>query len=212
LGKEQKETADDADKRGYSRRGSIRTIRAYPRYPRLLILFGCGRRPRWVFLVTMQLWLIRHAVAVERDEFDGPDAERPLTDKGRKRFRECCDWLADRSVTPDAVLSSPLVRAAETAAILARAFGLKKTSLGFTDLLAPGLELKALLQFVREQTGECIALVGHEPDFSECLSQLVGGGAFAFGKGFIAAVEFNSELAIGSGRLRWLVGPKLRAG
>lgn len=158
----------------------------------------------------MQLWLVRHAVAVERDEFDGPDAERPLTGKGCRKFREFCNWLAGQNVAPEAIFSSPLVRAAETAAILARAFGLKKSSLGLTDLLTPGVDLKALLQFVREQPGDCIALVGHEPDFSECLSQLVGGGAFAFGKGFIAAVEFNSEPAIGSGRLRWLVGPKLR--
>src|SRR5437764_781095 len=47
--------------------------------------------------MVMQLWLVRHAVAVDREEFTGPDAERPLTDKGRRRFRDFCDWLADQT-------------------------------------------------------------------------------------------------------------------
>ncbi|HEY2250387.1 MAG TPA: phosphohistidine phosphatase SixA [Planctomycetaceae bacterium] len=157
----------------------------------------------------MQLWLVRHAVAAERGEFDGPDAERPLTPKGRRRFREFCDWLADQTAMPPAILASPLVRAAQTAAILAKSAGLKKADIVSTDLLSPGVDVRQLMQFAAAQAAECLALVGHEPDMSRILSELVGGGAVRFGKGFIAAVEFDADPAIGSGRLCWFVGPKL---
>jgi phosphohistidine phosphatase len=157
----------------------------------------------------MQLWLVRHAVAAEQGEFDGPDAERPLTAKGRRRFREFCDWLADQTTLPKTILSSPLIRAAQTAAILAKFSGLKKTDVISTDLLSPGVDVEQLVQFVRSQTAECVALVGHEPDMSRILAEFVDGGAFRFGKGFVAAVEFDSAPEIGAGRLCWFVGPKL---
>ncbi len=157
----------------------------------------------------MRLWLVRHAVAAERDEFDGLDAERQLTEKGRRRFREFCGWLAEQAPLPQAILTSPLVRAAETASILAKAAGLKKADITSTELLAPGVDLKAVLEFIRGRSVDFVALVGHEPDMSRCLSEFVGGGEFAFGKGFVAAIEFASTPAIASGRLHWLVGPKM---
>jgi phosphohistidine phosphatase len=157
----------------------------------------------------MQLWLVRHAVAVEQDEFDGPDAERPLTAKGRRRFSEFCDWLAGQTAMPATIVSSPLVRAAQTAAILAKSSKLKKADIVSTDLLSPGVDVRQLVQFVRNQAGECVALVGHEPDMSHILAELTGGGECRFGKGFVAAVEFTSAPEIGTGRLCWFVGPKL---
>jgi phosphohistidine phosphatase len=157
----------------------------------------------------MQLWLVRHAVGVDREDFTGPDAERPLTEKGRRRFRDFCDWLADQTEMPEVVVTSPLVRAADTAAILAKAARLKKSNVLSTDLLAPGVDLTALLELVHEQSAERIAFVGHEPDTSQMLGELIGGGDFDFGKGFIAAIEFAAAPAIGAGRLRWLIGPKL---
>src|SRR5690349_15614577 len=116
----------------------------------------------------MQLWLVRHAVAAERDEFEGPDNERPLTAKGRKKFRSFCKWLADQTAMPGHIVSSPLVRAAETAEILAKAADKKKSEVSFTDLLAPGLDTTALLQFLHENGHDATALVGHEPDMSQC--------------------------------------------
>ena len=157
----------------------------------------------------MQLWLVRHAVAAERDEFDGPDAERPLTAKGRRRFRDFCRWLERQTRMPQCIISSPLVRAAETAAILAKAAGVRKSAVQFTDLLAPGVDVRELLHFVRDLSAEHVALVGHEPDMSAILAELVGGGAFRFDKGFIAEIEFGSLPPAGDGRLAWFVGPKL---
>lgn len=160
----------------------------------------------------MQLWLVRHAVAVAREEFSGPDAERPLTDKGRRRFRQFCRWLAGQAAMPESIATSPLVRAADTAAVLARSAGLKKSAITATDLLAPGIDIEALVEFVNDRTANCLALVGHEPDMSRCLSEFVGGGEFAFGKGFVAAIDFTSSPAVGRGQLRWFVGPKLGDG
>jgi len=157
----------------------------------------------------MHLWLVRHAVAVEQGEFDGPDSARPLTDKGRRRFMDFCGWLAEQTAMPLTVATSPLLRAAETAAILAKAADLKKSAISSTDLLSPGIDLPLLLDFVAQHSAEIVALVGHEPDMSRCLSKLVGGGDFAFGKGFVAAIEFEVSPAIGAGRLRWFCGPKL---
>src|SRR5262249_22557957 len=140
----------------------------------------CGAR--------MQIWLVRHAVAAERDEFDGPDAERPLTVKGRRRFPDFFDWLSHVAPLPGALFTSPLLRALQTAEILAKATGIRKSAIVTTDLLAPGVDVKALLAFVREQDANFVALVGHEPDLSQSLSEIIGGGEFAFGKGFVAAV------------------------
>jgi phosphohistidine phosphatase len=157
----------------------------------------------------MEVWLVRHAVAAERDAFAGPAAERPLTAKGIRRFREFCKALARQTEMPQTVITSSLVRAAQTAEILARAAGLKKRAIVVSDLLAPGVEVGLLLHFVRDQPGDRIALVGHEPDMSHLLSALISGGAVRFGKGFIAAVDFNSAPAAGAGRLGWFFGPKL---
>jgi phosphohistidine phosphatase len=157
----------------------------------------------------MQLWLVRHAVAAEREEFDGPDSLRPLTEKGRRRFRRFARRLIEQSQPPDLIVSSPLLRAAETAAILAKACGIKKSAVQFSDLLEPGVDLPQLLEFIAELPTENIALVGHEPDMSEILTKLIGGGVFRFSKGFVASVQFAAEPAEGQGSLAWFVGPRL---
>lgn len=157
----------------------------------------------------MQLWLVRHAVAIERDEFEGPDAERPLTDKGRKRFRTFTKWLAQEAPPPGRIVTSPLLRAAQTAEILRKAFGLRKIDLVSSEALAPGAEAAALLELAHQPDLETTVMVGHEPDFSRALTELVGGGQFDFGKGFVAAIDFPETIELGAGQLRWFVGPKL---
>jgi len=158
----------------------------------------------------MQLWLVRHAVAMERDEFAGSDEERPLTERGRKQFRDFADWLAKETTAPALVITSPLVRAAQTAELLRKAFGLKKKDVAVADTLSPGAESRLMLDLAQQSTGPTVALVGHEPDFGRALASFVGGGAFTFGKGFVAAVEFENDLSVGSGSLQWFVGPKLK--
>jgi phosphohistidine phosphatase len=157
----------------------------------------------------MQIWLVRHAIAAEREEFDGPDEERPLTAKGKKQFGAFADWLAGQVEAPMAVVTSPLVRAVETAEILRKALGLKKKDLAESAALSCGAAPERLLEAARHSSAERVALVGHEPDLSAALGEFISGGRVAFRKGFVAAVEFSEEPVLGSGRLCWFVGPRL---
>ncbi|HTI50236.1 MAG TPA: histidine phosphatase family protein [Planctomycetaceae bacterium] len=158
----------------------------------------------------MQVWLVRHAVAAERDEFEGPDAQRPLTAKGKKQFRDFARWLAREATPPDVLVTSPLVRAVETAEILRKALGFKKKDLVHSDALSPGAEPERLLELARQAAVGTVAFVGHEPDLSRALSEFIGGGEFAFGKGFAAAVEFVDAPVLGRGQLCWFVGPRMK--
>ncbi|MSR57088.1 MAG: phosphohistidine phosphatase [Planctomycetaceae bacterium] len=159
----------------------------------------------------MLVWLVRHAVAADRDEFNGPDEVRPLTDKGRRQFRSFVKWLETQGAPPAVILTSPLVRAVETAEILRKGMGLKKKDVVESVVLGPGAEPRALLEAARQTSAATVALVGHEPDLSAALASFVGGGQFDFDKGFVAAVEFSGDAALGGGRLCRFVGPKLRA-
>ncbi|MBS0260363.1 MAG: phosphohistidine phosphatase SixA [Planctomycetes bacterium] len=156
----------------------------------------------------MHVWLVRHALAADREKFDGPDADRPLTDKGRRRFRRFCRWLLDQTAAPDLILTSPLLRAHQTAEILARASGLRKSEILVTNRLAPAGDAKELLTQLVQQPSERVALVGHEPDLSQTLALLLGGVSVQFGKGFIASVDLPVGTPVGSGQLLWFIGPK----
>lgn len=157
----------------------------------------------------MQIWLVRHAIAAERDEFEGPDAERPLTARGRKQFRSFVRWLETQASPPRAIITSPALRAVQTAEILRKGFGLKKREVAHSEPLSPGAEPTDLIAAALQATIESVAVVGHEPDLGRALSEFVGGGEFAFGKGYVAAVEFAEHVALGRGQLRWFVGPTL---
>lgn len=155
----------------------------------------------------MQIWLVRHAIAVEPAEFAGTDPERPLTARGRKRFRSFVRFLANESPAPDRVVSSPLVRAVQTAQLLARGFGIRKKLVSIDETAGPGCTARNLLELAFAEPCERLAIVGHQPDLATCLADLVGGGQVAFGKGWVAAVELKRP-SMGSGHLLWFVGPR----
>lgn len=119
----------------------------------------------------MDLYLIRHAIAVDEATTDyESDSERPLTDKGRKKMRQIAKGLRNLGVEFDLILSSPYVRARETAEILADVFKMKK-KLAFSDNLIPLGNPELLIGEINEKySATSIALVGHEPH----LSTLVG--------------------------------------
>jgi phosphohistidine phosphatase len=155
----------------------------------------------------MQLCLIRHAIAVERGSgsFED-DRARPLTPEGRKRMSEAAKGLA-RIFEPEAIVTSPVLRARQTADILATVFSVPVRpleGLGNGDHIA----VLAACGAARETS---LALVGHEPWMSELLSVLLSGdpGAVAatFKKGTGALVSTHGPPAPGGATLEWLLQP-----
>lgn len=119
----------------------------------------------------MNLYIIRHAIAVDEATSDyESDSERPLTDKGRKKMRQIAKALRHLGVEFDLIVSSPYVRACETAEILADVFKMKDKII-FSDNLIPLANPEQVIGEINEKyTVDSLALVGHEPH----LSSLVG--------------------------------------
>ena len=159
----------------------------------------------------MDLLLIRHAIAAERDPGLWPDdSERPLTRKGKQRFRQAAHGLAVIAPRVDRLFSSPWRRAWQTAVILQEEAGWPVPEAleqlagnhGPHDVLAAASQL--------EPSG-VMGLVGHEPVMSELIALMVGADverdAFLMKKGACALVRFQGAAAAREGRLEWLVQP-----
>jgi phosphohistidine phosphatase len=153
----------------------------------------------------MLLHLLRHAHAGDPSAFPGPDNARPLTDKGRAQARRLGDWLAAQGFASDLVLSSPKVRARETADIVAERLGMPVV---LDDGLAVGLDLAGLDALLAAH-GDPVrpVLVGHDPDCSEWLAELCGASDIPMRKGAFARLEVDRPLRPGGATLRWLVPP-----
>jgi phosphohistidine phosphatase len=121
----------------------------------------------------MDLYIVRHAIAVDEGTPGyEDDSQRPLTDKGRKKMRQIAKGLRALGVEFDLILSSPYVRARETAEILADIFRMKK-KVAFTDNLVPMAEPDLLIAELNEKDSvQSLALVGHEPHLSTLIGHL----------------------------------------
>src|SRR5215211_134597 len=122
----------------------------------------------------MNLYIIRHAIAVEEGTAGyESDSERPLTDKGRKKMRQIAKALRRLDVEFDLILSSPYVRARETAEILADVFKMK-SKLVFSDHLIPeGIPELLISEINENHRVDSLAIVGHEPHLSTLIGLLV---------------------------------------
>lgn len=162
---------------------------------------------------ALRLIVIRHAPAEDRARFarsGRDDAERPLTDRGREKMIVNARGLRVLAPALDVLATSPHVRAAETAEIVAREYG--SMPVERVSVLAPGGRRDDFLEWLRAlgRAGRTIAVVGHEPDLGELVAWLVTGEPtplFAFKKGGAALVELPSPAAPGRGALRWLAPP-----
>jgi len=161
----------------------------------------------------MNIYILRHGVAVEPGTpgFEN-DSERPLIPKGERRLRSAAAAMEKLELSFDLILSSPFLRARQTAEIVAGELKLKK-QLKLSDELAPGGSFKALIQKLNElkPPPENILLVGHEPYLSRLISLLVSGDADAAAiemkKGGLCKLE-TAELRPGQcARLAWLLTP-----
>ena len=160
----------------------------------------------------MQLYFLRHGKAVEPGGPDAcDDASRALTPDGITEIEAEAEVLDRLGVRPDVIWTSPLLRARQTAEIVARRLGLEKRLME-TELLAPGCDLDRLRKLLERQgTVERVMLVGHEPDFSSMVGDLISarGVAMELKKGGLAVVQLDGSVRAGKGVLRWLVPPKL---
>jgi phosphohistidine phosphatase len=166
---------------------------------------------------SLELYLVRHAVAAERGPDYPDDAERPLTPEGVERFRKAVAGLRAFDVVIDVVLSSPFVRAKETAELLCA--GLKpKPRLVLSDALVPGrrpaVVIAAIEQYSSTGRGASrLALVGHEPDLGELAARLVGAkGSVEFKKGAVCRIDVDRAMPGGPGTLRWFLPPAVLRG
>jgi phosphohistidine phosphatase len=160
--------------------------------------------------VAADLYLIRHGIAAERGEAWPDDAKRPLTDEGVRRLRRIAAGLREIGVTLDIMLSSPLVRAKQTAEILAA--GLQPRPLiALSEALSPAGAYAALLdELAQHARRRRIGLVGHEPGMGALAARLIGSRhAIEFKKGAVALIEVAALPPTGTGSLRWFLTPRL---
>jgi phosphohistidine phosphatase len=160
--------------------------------------------------VTIELYIVRHAIAAERGPKFPDDRLRPLTPEGAEKFKEAVRGLASLNVVVDMVLTSPLVRAQETATILAS--GLGRRPIEEVEALAPGGRDAAIVEAIAYQAKKYprLALVGHEPDLGELVMRLLGArGTVKFKKGAVCALDVDGATPGGPATLRWFLTPRV---
>ena len=161
----------------------------------------------------MNLFLLRHGIAFEHGTPGyEKDADRPLTPKGERRLGGITDAMAAMGLTFGLILSSPHVRARQTAEIVAEALGLKK-KLEFSESLTPDGDAKALIAALNklEPKPENVLLVGHEPFLSSLISTLTSGDphlAIDFKKGGLCKLEVETLRHGRCATLAWLLTPR----
>jgi phosphohistidine phosphatase len=154
----------------------------------------------------MRIYFLRHGKAESRAEWRGDDGDRPLTEEGERAMRREAEALGAMELALAAIVTSPLVRARRTAEIVADELGLSGRLVD-DDRLAHGFDLRRRGEVVAEHAPcEAIMLVGHEPDFSATVAELIGGGDIAIKKGGLARVDAAAPAA-GGGQLVWLLAP-----
>ena len=159
----------------------------------------------------MLLYLFRHGVAVDPSDPEcPPDAERPLTREGIEKTRLAARGLRKLGVKPDLILSSPLLRAVQTAEIAARELGWPKEKIHRTRALEPDADPAELLKELARLKQDVVLCTGHAPPLDELIDHAVGVRVAFTGlkKAGAACLEFASS-ASSRGVLLWLRPPKV---
>jgi phosphohistidine phosphatase len=163
----------------------------------------------------MDLLIIRHAIACERDLHRWPDdAARPLSPLGVRRSRKAAAGLKELCQVPDRLLTSPLIRAEQTATILTEIAGWPPAEVA--PELKPGEGARAVLTLLAKARSRRIAIVGHQPDLSAlltaCLLESNGALAVEVKKNAVACLSFRGRARIGNAVLKWLATPRMLRG
>jgi phosphohistidine phosphatase len=163
----------------------------------------------------MDLLIIRHGVAVEREEWSGNDDLRPLTDDGISKMRKAAQGLRTLIEAVDVMASSPLVRAQQTAQLVTKALHYSR-DIETVDALRPGQDPQRFLDWlVSYADSDVIAIAGHEPHLSTLAWWLLTAkreARFELKKGGACLLRFDDAIDAGKAQLVWLLTPtQLRA-
>lgn len=157
----------------------------------------------------MRVYVIRHAAAASREEYDS-DFDRPLTKKGIATMKLVAARLASAGIRPERIFTSPLIRAVETAEIVAEALE-EKVPVEECDELATG-SAADVVSLLADTGLDEVAVVGHEPQLGEVVALMVAGNTdeiVDMKKASVACVDFDGSAAAGQGVLAWHVIPKI---
>ena len=158
----------------------------------------------------MDLFVLRHGKAGEASE-DGDDAMRELTARGRKEIRDIARWMRNEKFRFDAIATSPLMRAHETAGIIARILD-RKDRLVVWEELAPGGDIDTVCYHAAQLgNNKTVLVVGHEPGLSALLGRITsrdGTTSVIMAKGSLARIRNFSFEGEPSGALQWLLTAK----
>lgn len=156
----------------------------------------------------MKLYFLRHGLAGEREDWHGDDASRPLTTDGIKKMEREAKTIAKLDLELDAIVTSPLVRAVQTARIVADELNLREVLIE-DENLGLDFDLARLRNVIeKHRAAEALMLVGHEPSMSRTLGQITG-GRVELKKGALACADLN-PISL-RGELLSLVPPKILA-
>lgn len=157
-----------------------------------------------------EIYLVRHAIAAERGDEWPDDAKRPLTTRGIARFKEGVAGLAWLKIEIDEIFASPLVRARQTAALLAAGVS-GKSPVKLLESLSPGYAAQAVMhELAKVAKRQRVALVGHEPGLGELAAHLIGSQrALPFKKGGACRIDIQSYTSRRPGELQWFLTPRM---
>jgi len=155
----------------------------------------------------MKLFVVRHAAAIERS-VEISEEQRYLTPEGRNFMRKTARTMLKKGVEPCLILTSPLVRAIQTADILSETIS-SAAPVVVTDELAPGFDMEALQRLVDTyQQAKELVIVGHEPDMGSVVASLLSlEGEFVFKKGTAFKLTIDTRFAKPAA-FKWLASGK----
>jgi len=160
----------------------------------------------------MQLYIVRHGIAIDReDPKSPPEAERYLTEEGIAKTKQVARSVAAQGITADLLVSSPYLRAMQTAEIFASALEHAKQEISKSEALLPGSEPGAFFrELAKQKEAASVFCFGHAPHLDELVAAAVGvkHPVTELKKAGVALVELK-RVSPPSGRLVWLATPKL---
>lgn len=160
----------------------------------------------------MQIYIVRHGIAIDRgDPKCPPDPERYLTGEGVEKTKQVARGVVALGATADLLLSSPYVRAMQTAEIFAGELEYSKQKIRRTDLLLPGAETSMLFrELAKDKQSSAIFLFGHAPQLDEVIATALGSKhhVTSLKKAGVALIELK-RVSPPSGEIVWLAPPKL---